>query len=135
MWETLHPNYTVFHKEDESFSNIWTEWDDNIVSFIANYERDIKLFGRNYGLDANRIPLQTPFPYLPLPWTAFYRLQSNIFADGSYLLPILHMENSSGKTEIPFIPLSIQVHHAVCDGFHVSRLINEIQQTCNGIGL
>lgn len=30
---------------------------------------------------------------------------------------------------IPYwIPLSIQVHHAVCDGFHVCRFINELQE-------
>ena len=29
------------------------------------------------------------------------------------------------------MPLAIQVHHAVCDGFHVGRLLNEIQQYCD----
>jgi chloramphenicol O-acetyltransferase type A len=26
------------------------------------------------------------------------------------------------------LPLAVQVHHAVCDGFHVARLINELQE-------
>lgn len=26
------------------------------------------------------------------------------------------------------MPLAIQVHHAVCDGFHVGRMLNELQQ-------
>ncbi len=30
-------------------------------------------------------------------------------------------------TPHPKLPLAVQVHHAVCDGFHVSRLINELQ--------
>ena len=25
------------------------------------------------------------------------------------------------------MPLAVQVHHAVCDGFHVCRLVNELQ--------
>ncbi|MEL2498942.1 CatA-like O-acetyltransferase, partial [Escherichia coli] len=28
-------------------------------------------------------------------------------------------------------PLAIQVHHAVCDGFHVGRMLNELQQYCD----
>ena len=135
VWETLHPNYTVFHKEDESFSSIWTEWDDNILSFIANYERDIKLFGRNYGLDAKPNTPANTFPVSSLPWTAFTGFNLNIFADGSYLMPIFTYGKFFQQDGKYLIPLSIQVHHAVCDGFHVSRLINEIQQTCKGIGM
>lgn len=26
------------------------------------------------------------------------------------------------------LPLSIQVHHVVCEGFHVSRFVNELQE-------
>nr|AGY62888.1 acetyltransferase [Escherichia coli] len=29
------------------------------------------------------------------------------------------------------MPLAIQVHHAVCDGFHVGRMLNELQQYCD----
>jgi len=28
------------------------------------------------------------------------------------------------------MPLSIQVHHAVCDGFHVAKLIETLQENC-----
>lgn len=31
-------------------------------------------------------------------------------------------------TPHPKLPLAVQVHHAVCDGFHVSRLLNELQE-------
>jgi chloramphenicol O-acetyltransferase type A len=27
-----------------------------------------------------------------------------------------------------FIPISIQAHHAICDGYHSSRFINEMQE-------
>nr|AMP53354.1 CAT [uncultured bacterium] len=30
-----------------------------------------------------------------------------------------------------YIPLSIQVHHAVCDGFHVCRFLDELQDLLN----
>ncbi len=29
------------------------------------------------------------------------------------------------------MPLAIQVHHAVFDGFHVGRMLNELQQYCD----
>ena len=26
------------------------------------------------------------------------------------------------------LPLAVQVHHGVCDGFHVCRFVNELQE-------
>ena len=71
IWETLLPCYTVFHEENESFSNIWTEWDDNLMTFLSNYERDIEMFGNNYGIDAKPNTPANTFPISSLPWTTF----------------------------------------------------------------
>lgn len=30
------------------------------------------------------------------------------------------------------LPLAVQVHHAVCDGFHICRFVNELQELING---
>ena len=88
VWDSMSPCYTVFHKENETFSNIWTEWNDNLMTFLANYEQDIEMFGCNCGIDAKpNIPANT-FPISSLPWATFTGFNLNIFADGSYLLPI-----------------------------------------------
>jgi chloramphenicol O-acetyltransferase type A len=31
------------------------------------------------------------------------------------------------ENEKYMLPLALQVHHAVCDGYHVARFINEFQ--------
>ena len=36
----------------------------------------------------------------------------------------------NGKT---WLPLAIQVHHAVCDGFHVYRFARELQELIDGL--
>ena len=33
-----------------------------------------------------------------------------------------------------FAPLALQLHHAVCDGFHAALLINELQELCDVFG-
>lgn len=133
VWDTLLPCYTVFHKENESFSNIWTEWEDNLMGFLSNYEHDIRLFGDNISMDAKPDAPANAFPISSLPWTAFTGFNLNIFSDGTYLLPIFTFGKYFRLDGKCLVPLSIQVHHAVCDGFHVSRLIDEIQQICYDI--
>ena len=36
--ETI-PCYTVFHKDTETFSNLWTEYKSNLADFCAAYDR------------------------------------------------------------------------------------------------
>lgn len=135
VWETLSPCYTVFHKDSESFSNIWTEWNDDLNLFLSNFEQDSKRFGQIDRIDAKPNTPANVFPISSLPWTTFTGFNLNIFADGTYLLPIFTYGKYFKDRNRYLIPLSIQVHHAVCDGFHVSRLINEIQQECSSMAL
>ncbi len=135
VWETLSPCYTVFHKDSESFSNIWTEWNDDLNLFLSNFEQDSKRFGQIDRIDAKPNTPANVFPISSLPWTTFTGFNLNIFADGTYLLPIFTYGKYFKDGDRYLIPLSIQVHHAVCDGFHVSRLINEIQQECSNMAL
>lgn len=135
VWETLLPCYTVFHKDSESFSNIWTEWNDDLNLFLSNFEQDSKRFGQIDRIDAKPNTPANVFPISSLPWTTFTGFNLNIFADGTYLLPIFTYGKYFKDGNRYLIPLSIQVHHAVCDGFHVSRLINEIQQECSNMAL
>lgn len=135
VWETLSPCYTVFHKNSESFSNIWTEWNDDLNLFLSNFEQDSKRFGQIDRIDAKPNTPANVFPISSLPWTTFTGSNLNIFADGTYLLPIFTYGKYFKDGNRYLIPLSIQVHHAVCDGFHVSRLINEIQQECSNMAL
>lgn len=135
VWETLSPCYTVFHKDSESFSNIWTEWNDDLNLFLSNFEQDSKRFGQIDRIDAKPNTPANVFPISSLPWTTFTGFNLNIFTDGTYLLPIFTYGKYFKDGNRYLIPLSIQVHHAVCDGFHVSRLINEIQQECSNMAL
>lgn len=133
IWETLYPCYTVFHKESETFSNIWTEWDNNLNVFLSHYNQDISLYGNNLEIDAKPQTPQNVFPISSLPWTTFTGFNLNLKPDTGYLLPIFTFGKYFKQEDRFYIPLSIQVHHAVCDGFHVSRLINKIQEVCSEI--
>ena len=37
----VNPSYTIFHKDNNTFSNIWTKYDSSFEKFYNNYEKDI----------------------------------------------------------------------------------------------
>ena len=41
IWNEVHPSYTLFHKETETFSSLWSHYDGNIHHFQRVYAEDI----------------------------------------------------------------------------------------------
>ena len=62
-----------------------------------------------------------------IPWTNFTGFNLNLQQGYEYLLPIFTIGKYFSDEEKILLPLAIQVHHAVCDGFHLSRFINDLK--------
>ena len=58
----------------------------------------------------------------------------HIFDSGTYLAPVItwgkYEKDNSGRI---LMPLSLNIHHAVADGFHLSRFFIEVQELINSL--
>lgn len=127
-WDSMSPNYTIFHEDDETFSSVWTEYDEDFLCFYSNYLDDIKNYGSIKRFTPKLDAQANTFPVSSLPWVSFTGFNLNVYNDGTYLVPIFTMSKYFEQNNKIFIPVSIQVHHAVCDGYHISRFVNEVQE-------
>ncbi|HBI91627.1 MAG TPA: type A chloramphenicol O-acetyltransferase [Terrisporobacter glycolicus] len=128
IFDEMLPCYTVFNKETETFTNIWTEYCEDYDIFCKSYEKDIKMYSSVKKMIAKPdIPINT-FPVSMIPWTTFEGFNLNLQKGYDYLLPIFTMGKYYEENGKYFLPLAIQVHHAVCDGFHVCSFVNELQK-------
>lgn len=128
FFDEVNPSYTVFHEDDETFSDIWTEYNPDFKSFYQHYLQDIQQFGDIKGMRGKPPQGRNIFTISCVPWATFTGLNLNLKKDSDYLPPIFTIGkyfNENGKT---LLPLSIQAHHAVCDGFHLARFVNELQE-------
>lgn len=67
-----------------------------------------------------------------IPWFSFTAFNLQVFGDGNYLLPIFTMGKAFDAGTKKMLPLAIQVHHAVYDGYHVGRFIELLQKKIIG---
>ncbi|WP_369678199.1 type A chloramphenicol O-acetyltransferase, partial [Enterococcus faecium] len=119
-WDKLNPLYTVFNKETEKFSNIWTESNVSFNSFYNSYKSDLLEYkDKNEMFPKKPIPENT-VPISMIPWIDFSSFNLNIGNNSRFLLPIITMGKFYSKNNKIYLPVSLQVHHAVCDGYHVS---------------
>ncbi len=132
IFEDMHPCYTVLNKERKNFSVIWTEFDSDYGKFLANYLNDIQKYASSGVLSPKCGKPDNTFDVSMLPWAAFTGFNLNIDAKGEYLLPIFTIGQKhiqGGKT---LIPLAIQVHHAVCDGYHIGLFLDSLREKLRG---
>ena len=134
IYDDMHPMYTVFNKEKKSFSGIWSWFSEDYNQFLKNYDAD----EREYSKSTRYVPKEgTPpnsFNISMVPWLEFTALNINVYDEGKFLLPIFTMGKYFERDGKRFLPLAIQVHHAVCDGYHVGMFVEALQEYINSFG-
>jgi chloramphenicol O-acetyltransferase type A len=134
-YDAVDPFYTVFHADSETFSSIWTEYD---VAFHAFYERylvDFARYGDVHKLEPKPGGGRNLINISSLPWLSINGLNLNIQGGFEYFLPIFTFGKFLEERERTLLPLAIQVHHAVADGFHTARLIADMQAWADDFSL
>ena len=131
IYDEMLPCYTIFHKDTETFSNLWTVYCKDYEEFYKMYENDLRQYGNQKGMFGKPDVPDNCFTMSMIPWVSFEGFNLNLQKGYDYLLPIFTMGKYYEENGRILLPLAIQVHHAVCDGFHLCRFINELQELIN----
>lgn len=132
IYSEMTPCYTVFHRDTETFSTLWTAYTPNFEEFCTAYENDVLRYGNESGLTAKPGVPGNGFDVSMIPWAAFEGFHLNLQKGYDHLKPIFTMGKYHREAGRVRLPLAVQVHHAVCDGFHVCRFVNELQELISG---
>ena len=126
-WDSISPYYADFHKEDEQFVKLVTEYSDDLFEFHARFLADRARCRDMRAFDFSDVPPNT-FDVSCLPWVKYKSFDIHVFDEGKYLAPVVtwgKYETENGKT---VLPLSMNIHHAVADGWHLSRFFADVQE-------
>lgn len=134
IYDFMNPSYAVFHKKSETFSCLWTPYNPDFQVFQKNYREDIQKYGELEGFSPKPGMPENTFDISNIPWTSFSGFNLNLPKSASYLLPIFTLGKYFHDGKRILLPVSAQVHHAVCDGFHLCRFLNELQEQANEFG-
>lgn len=130
-WEKLEPLYTIFNEQSESFSNLWTETTSSFECFYKNFESDLNQYSTLGGIFPKTPIPENTIPISMIPWSTFSAFNLNINNNSNFLLPIVTAGKFYLKKDTTYLPVSLQVHHAVCDGYHAALFMNQLQDLAN----
>lgn len=135
VYDDMHPMYTVFNKENKNFCGIWQYFSEDYTEFLKAYEENERMYSCSTRYTPKPGTPANSFNISMLPWVEFTSVNINVYDDGKFLLPIFTMGRYFEKDGKRMLPLSIQVHHAVCDGYHVGVFTQTLQEMINAWGL
>lgn len=127
-WNFMSPCYTIFQDDDKTFTNLWTPYSKSFSDFNGDYLVDIAKYGGIKKFIAKDNEPDNTFPISCLPWINFTGFNLNIYDDARYLRPIFTMGKYVQSDNKTLIPLSAQLHHALCDGYHAAKLFEKISE-------
>ncbi|NUR30297.1 MAG: chloramphenicol acetyltransferase CAT [Catenulispora sp.] len=123
----VHPAFTVFNQERETFACVWAPYEPGFGAFhdvaaplLAEHARATEFF-----------PLGDPprdtFDVSSAPWTSFTGFTLDLGDSWDHLAPIFTLGRYTERDGRVLLPVALQIHHAAADGFHTARLLNELQ--------
>lgn len=127
VYSRMHPSYTIFHRETETFSCIWTEYSEDYSEFLRRYQQDAERYKGAQGFSPKPGMPENCFNVSMIPWAAFESFQLNM-PGFDYLLPIFTLGRYREESGRCLMPLAAQVHHGVCDGYHLCRFLDALQK-------
>ena len=128
IYDDMHPMYTVFNKENKNFSGIWSYFSEDYEEFLKSYEADAGEHSKSTRYTPKDGTPANSFNISMVPWLEFTSFNINVFDEGKFLLPIFTMGKYFERDGKRLLPLAIQVHHAVCDGYHIGSFVERLQE-------
>jgi chloramphenicol O-acetyltransferase type A len=132
VWDWMSPGFTIFHEENKTFSSIWAPFDAEFSTFYKGCLAQMEAFKHEKTLFPDPSEPPNTFPVSCIPWISFTAFNLNVASEGAYLLPIFTIGKYAARDKRVFLPLSVQLHHAVCDGYHAGLLFQELQALADG---
>ena len=102
----------------------------SFAAFHAAYLADKEKYGARHGILGRTGELPPPNAYTVscVPWVCFQHFAVHSYESKAYYFPSVEagkFRERDGKT---LLPLSLTVHHAAADGWHVHRFLERLQE-------
>ncbi|PZE66503.1 type A chloramphenicol O-acetyltransferase [Curtobacterium sp. MCBD17_021] len=128
VWDIVHPSFTVFNPERETFASVWTPHREDFATFHREAVDVLDQYRKASSLFPQDDMPPNVFDVSSIPWASFTGFTLGIRDAWDHLSPIFTIGRYRRTGDRVFLPLAVQIHHAAADGFHTARLVTELQE-------
>ncbi len=132
VWNEIHPNFTIFHEDDKTFSDLWMEYIPDEDAFTENYQKLMERYGDNKGIKARDNQPPNFFCVSGVPWFDYDAVSTSLAGNiQPALFPVINYGRYKEEDGKALMPVSISVSHAAMDGYHIALFFEMLQENVN----
>ena len=130
-FDTIHAGGTIL-REDKTFGFILTHFTENFEIFNENLQKEIAEVHQTTGLRLNNDDISHDLVrQTTIPWISFSQvLHPTNFKNGDSVPRIAYGKIFELNGE-KFLPVNIEAHHGLVDGYHIGQYFEKFQQFLN----
>ena len=129
VWDTVHASPTI-NRNDGTFGFGYIDYYKEEALFYAEAQIEIKRVQGSTGL-VPAIAGENVIHYSSIPWLAFTSLSHARAFSFKDSIPKISFGKMTEENGLLKMPVSVHVHHALMDGFHVGQFVDLFQQLMN----
>ncbi|MCB9001687.1 MAG: chloramphenicol acetyltransferase [Bacteroidales bacterium] len=120
-------------RDDGTFAFIFVNFSENFETFNTELQKEVVAVKNSTGLRLNGDDVKKDLiRHSTIPWTSFTGLLHPTNFDKTESVPKITFGKFSVKEGRKFLPVSVEAHHGLLDGFHVAKYLQEFQNLLNG---
>ena len=134
-YDVLHPNYTIFHEDDHTFSDLWTEHNESFPVFYQAFLSDVATYGTRHGMKARAGQPANFYCISCVPWLSFTGYASTVPGGQPNLFPVITYGKAAEHQGTWTMPFAVNISHAAADGWHTAQFLNDLQALLDRVDL
>jgi chloramphenicol O-acetyltransferase type A len=126
LHDKIHPSFTEITPGDELFKMVTVNLEETIDDFSASAGRKSEQQTELFRMDEER---RDDLVYITcIPWISFTHISHTFSLNKEDAVPRISWGKYYREGDKVLLPFSVQVNHAFCDGLHVGRYVEKLQE-------
>ena len=131
VFDEIHAGTTI-GREDGTFGLAFVHFSEDFATFNKNMRAEIEAVKNSKGLRLNNEDVKYDLVrHSTLPWSTFTGLLHPTRNDSSESVPKITFGKAFKREGKRFLPVSIEANHALADGFHIAKYLENFQLFLN----
>lgn len=127
-YPVIHAGATI-GREDGTFGFIYVNFSPNFQTFNTDLQKEIEAVHNSTGLRLNNDDLKNDLiRHTTIPWTSFSSVLHPTRFNSQDSVPKITFGKFSTRDGKKYLPVSIEAHHGLLDGLHLSAYLAEFQK-------
>ncbi|MCJ8498754.1 chloramphenicol acetyltransferase [Chryseobacterium salipaludis] len=128
VFDKINAGATV-GRADGTFAFVFVNFSKDFQQFNAELQQEIKAVKNSTGLRLNDDDIKKDLiRYSTIPWSSFTALLHPTNLDKTESVPKITFGKFSVRDGRKYLPISIEAHHGLVDGFHLAQYLSEFQK-------